>query len=88
MKCHRYASANSFSKNIFKITGRLDWVRKNNFMAGNICSNHSTAENNDSYLVLLYDKTVIYISEFTVTLETNYCELLNYQNFCDELCSA
>jgi hypothetical protein len=32
MECkrHRYASANSFSKN-FKIIGWLDWERRNNF---------------------------------------------------------
>jgi hypothetical protein len=33
-KCHRNASANSFSNNFFKITGRLDWERKNDFPAG------------------------------------------------------
>jgi hypothetical protein len=26
--CHRYTSANSFSKNVFKIIGGLDWERK------------------------------------------------------------
>jgi hypothetical protein len=36
--CHRYASANSFSNNFFKIIVRLDWERKNDFTAGNNCS--------------------------------------------------
>jgi hypothetical protein len=58
-KCHRYASANSFSKNFFKIIGRFDWDRKNDFKAGNICSNHSMAEKSDSHLVLLSDNNCL-----------------------------
>jgi hypothetical protein len=49
-KCHRYASANSFSKNSFKIIGGLDFERKNDLTAGNLCSVHSTAGKRDSHL--------------------------------------
>jgi hypothetical protein len=58
-KCHRCASANSLSKNLFKIIGRLNWEGKNDFMAGNICSNHSTAGRSDSLLLLPCDNTCL-----------------------------
>jgi hypothetical protein len=50
-----YSSANSFSKNFFKITGGLDWGRKNDFTAENICCNPSKAGKSDRQFVPLCD---------------------------------